>query len=146
MPDVLRIEGADRVARALSRLGAKDAKRIVRSGLRRGGTVIKKAEVGEAPNRTGTLRKSIAVTAAKRKVKGGLGVVVWPNPRKFAGKKFYAPFVIAGHRTRGGKSKVPPDDFVARAFARQREAAVAAAVEKIKTGIAAAFKAGLQYR
>jgi hypothetical protein len=137
--DTIKIEGLDHVVEDLQTLARKDAKRIVRKGLRRGGAVLRESERDEAPQRSGKLKKAIRVTSA-RAVKGKIAVTTGLRGKSFPEGHFYPVFVIRGYRTRGNSgTKVPPNDFLSRAFDRSAEAATQAATTTIENELASGF-------
>lgn len=152
---VMRIEGLDPAIAGLRTLASRDAKAIVRKGVRAGAKIVLAAEKAEAPVRQDQVQKrnsrgrflsykksrtmlnSLAV-GGKRGPKGLIAMGVGPRTSAYPGP--YVPaFVIYGHRIRHSSARAKANDFITRAFNRSREAAAQAAADVIESGIAAAL-------
>ena len=140
MPSTLKIEGLSETVESLRAMGRKDAKRIVRKGLRAGARIVREAERAESPSLTGKLRKSERVSSAKA-APGTLAYSVGPRPKDFQQprKKFYPAILIAGFKVRGGGRKIAANDFIERAFSRTATAAANAAAQTIESELGSEF-------
>lgn len=106
MPPIMRsdikIDGADELLRLLKGLPGKVERNVVNRSLRAGGKIVLTQARYKAPKLTGTLRKSLALRAIKRKGrgrrKGSIGVQVTTQ-----GKAPHAHLVDQGTQDRWTK-------------------------------------------
>lgn len=137
MDKTIAISGLSETVQGLRDLGNKRAKSIVRKGLREGGKIIQATERAFAPYRTGKTQRSVAVAGKKRGRPGFISLSVFPRRTPFGSnaKDFYPPYVIFGHKTRGGRGQVEGRDFVGRAFEAKAEQAANVAADYIESQI-----------
>ena len=136
--DTIRVSGLKEAADGLRQLGRKDARRIVRKGLRAGAKITVAAEREEAPVRTAKLRKALRVSGVRPPAKGVIAVAAAESSKPF--NKFYPIFVVRGFTTRAKDGrKVAPNDYIARAYDRTAAAALNAAVTLITDQLTAGF-------
>jgi HK97 gp10 family phage protein len=133
------IVGIGEAEKKLRDLSRKVENRIVRKGLRAGAKVFKTAAQGEAPVRSGTIRRRIKVRAGKRK-KGSISITVGVNAKDFVGEAFYAGFLLygwrSGPRRLGDARKLnPANNFLKRAFDGSQSRATDTALQTISAGI-----------
>jgi HK97 gp10 family phage protein len=136
MGNGFKIEGLDETRKALEELGPKAEKRVIRQGLRIGAKVVLEAARGEAPERSGVLKRNIKIRSG-RGSKGKIVLTVGVADKDFKGPTFYAGFVLfgsfVGSRQLGDKRHFrPANNFLQRAFDETKEQAVAATTEAWK--------------
>lgn len=84
------------IRRMLVQLPRKVRNKILRQELRKAAKALVEPSKAATPVRTGRLRKSVKVRAAK--VKGGVGVNVGYGEKNFTGQTFYGSFLEFGWR------------------------------------------------
>src|SRR4051812_25344323 len=112
------LEGFVGLRKLLEGLPKKVANKIERDALKKAGKVVQAAAKALAPVDSGQLKRSITVRKGKRKQKGAMSVVIFPDPAKFK-KDFYAPYVEFGH------SKVAAKPFMRPAWDQTKAQALA---------------------
>lgn len=146
MPASVQIEGVDQLLRALERAGGPGARKVMLKSLAEGAKPLKRAIAGEAPVRTGALRRSVRYKASRKRT-GTVGYMVGP----FGKGSRHRHLVVNGHAVRGhrrtllgmgagklgrhglsGAKRTRPDDFVARGEAGGRAAALLAVESKAR--------------
>lgn len=93
----LRLEGGKALERKLKTLPTRVRNKVVRTALREGAKIVQHATKELAPVRTGLLKKSIKVRAAKRK-RGRIAINVQMGAGDYKGETFYGAFIEYGHR------------------------------------------------
>lgn len=92
-----RLVGADAVEKRLREFGPKLARKVLSRSLRAGAKIVHSKAKALAPSRTGRLRKSLRVRAAKSR-KGRISIMVVSGAKWFTGPAFYGAFVEFGFR------------------------------------------------
>lgn len=94
----LQLQGFDEFQRRLRLLPKKVAGKAVRQALREGAKIIQAEAKARVPVRTGTLKKSIKVRAAKGRKRGEAAIAVTTGQGDFVGDTFYGAFLEYGHK------------------------------------------------
>jgi HK97 gp10 family phage protein len=139
-PVEVKVSGLDKLQKALEQEIPKKAKAAVRSGLRAGALVIKKAVFAEAPKDSGFLSEHIDV---KMRVRGndltGSAFVgpnakaVYQKPEGSLSKKWRAkPAWVIARFLESGTHKMAANPFMTRAFEAYKQKAIDAVIEKLK--------------
>ena len=118
----LEIEGIDNLIAEVEKLGVK-GNRIENKALREVGEVVKEAIKQEAPQRTGTLKKSIETSGVKTK-DGVKHVEVGPDKEGWYGK--FVEF---------GTVKMKANPFMARGYENSKDRAVDKIAEELRKGL-----------
>jgi len=118
----LELEGMDNLLTAVEKMG-RQGKRIENQALKEAGEVVKEAIQREAPVRTGTLKKSIAVSRVKTK-EGNKYVEIGPDKDGWYGK--FVEF---------GTVKIRANPFMARGYETSKGRALAAIEKELKKGL-----------
>jgi HK97 gp10 family phage protein len=118
----LEIEGIDNLIAEVEKLGVK-GNRIENKALREAGEVVKEAIKQEAPQRTGTLKKSIETSGIKTK-DGVKHVEVGPDKEGWYGK--FVEF---------GTVKMRANPFMARGYETSKERSVDKIAEELRKGL-----------
>ncbi len=139
MPQLMTIEGADRLKLAFQQLGPKLEKKILRKAVRSGIGIILKDAKRRAPRLTGRMAKALTSRTARYAIRQGIvsSNIVF-NTKKYPelvthGKKgqrwFYPAFVEYG------TDKMAAQPFVRPAFDSNKEAAANRVIELCWTGV-----------
>ena len=97
------IEGAKELDAALKRLGLDMERKIAKSAVRAGATVIAKEAKNNVPVESGTLRNSIRVVTRSKRVGDAVASVVTRSGKKWRSKNmdaWYAPLIEFGTKNR----------------------------------------------
>lgn len=142
MAEFFTIKGVEDAIRALEQLSKDMRRRVVNSSLREAAKPIVKAAKGNAPVRTGLLKRRIVVTTSKlARRRREIGVFIQPRAtakvikaKLRSSDPYYYKFVEKGyHATGRAKRKnapnarfIPGKQFLGNAFQSQKSAAVSA--------------------
>ena len=98
----IRLVGANELQKVLADLPKRLANKILRSALRKAARVIEAEAERRAPKDTGELTRSIVTRMAKRRKRGSMAMVVFPDPRKFKddAHAYYQEYGTARHEAR----------------------------------------------
>lgn len=118
----MELEGIENLITEVEKLGAKGA-RIENEALREAGEVVKEAIKQEAPQRTGTLKKSIEVSRVKNR-NGTKYVEVGPGKEGWYGK--FLEF---------GTVKMKAKPFMAPGYEKSKEKAMEEIEKNLKEGL-----------
>ncbi len=118
----LELQGIERLLSEVEKLGQQGAK-IENQALREAGEVVRQAIEQEAPQKTGTLKKSISVSGVKGR-DGGKHVEVGPGKEGFYGK--FLEF---------GTVKMRANPFMSRGYETSKDEALAAIERELKKGL-----------
>lgn len=127
----LTITGTKQLERKLKQLEPKVAKKVIRQSLRAGAKIIHTAAKAEAPKRTGVLRKSLKVRAARRNRRGTYAVMVTSGEagNMFTGKAFYGAFIHWGTKF------ITSNPFIKRVYAQKEQEARSVVLKSMAEGI-----------
>ena len=98
-----QIQGAKELEQALKRLGPDLERKVAKSAVRAGATVIAKEARLNVPVESGTLRNSIRVVTRSKRVGDAVASVVTRSGKKWRSKNmdaWYAPLVEFGTKNR----------------------------------------------
>jgi HK97 gp10 family phage protein len=118
----LKLEGIEDLIAEVEKLGAKGS-RIENQALREAGEIVRQAIKQEAPQRTGTLKKSIETSGVKTK-DGVKHVEVGPDKEGWYGK--FVEF---------GTVKMKANPFMARDYENSKDRAVDKIAEELRKGL-----------
>ncbi len=118
----LKLEGIEDLIAEVEKLGAKGS-RIENQALREAGEIVRQAIKQEAPQRTGTLKKSIETSGVKTK-DGVKHVEVGPDKEGWYGK--FVEF---------GTVKMKANPFMARGYENSKDRAVDKIAEELRKGL-----------
>lgn len=118
----LKLEGIEDLIAEVEKLGAKGS-RIENQALREAGEIVRQAIKQEAPQRTGTLKKSIETSGVKTK-DGVKHVEVGPDKEGWYGK--FVEF---------GTVKMKANPFMARGYENSKDWAVDKIAEELRKGL-----------
>lgn len=118
----LKLEGIEDLIAEVEKLGAKGS-RIENQALREAGEIVRQAIKQEAPQRTGTLKKSIETSGVKTK-DGVKHVEVGPDK-----EGWYGEFVEFG------TVKMKANPFMARGYENSKDRAVDKIAEELRKGL-----------
>jgi HK97 gp10 family phage protein len=118
----LKLEGIEDLIAEVEKLGAKGS-RIENQALREAGEIVRQAIKQEAPQRTGTLKKSIETSGIKTK-DGVKHVEVGPDKEGWYGK--FVEF---------GTVKMKANPFMARGYENSKDRAVDKIAEELRKGL-----------
>jgi HK97 gp10 family phage protein len=118
----LKLEGIEDLIAEVEKLGAKGS-RIENQALREAGEIVRQAIKQEAPQRTGTLKKSIETSGVKTK-DGVKHVEVGPDKEGWYGK--FVEF---------GTVKMEANPFMARGYENSKDRAVDKIAEELRKGL-----------
>jgi HK97 gp10 family phage protein len=118
----LELEGVENLITEVEKLGAKGS-RIENKALREAGEVVKEAIKQEAPERTGTLKKSIETSKVKTK-DGIKHVEVGPGKDGWYGK--FVEF---------GTVKMKAQPFMAPGYEKSKDKAMEKIAEELRKGL-----------
>jgi HK97 gp10 family phage protein len=118
----LKLEGIEVLIAEVEKLGAKGS-RIENQALREAGEIVRQAIKQEAPQRTGTLKKSIETSGVKTK-DGVKHVEVGPDKEGWYGK--FVEF---------GTVKMKANPFMARGYENSKDRAVDKIAEELRKGL-----------
>ena len=118
----LKLEGIEDLIAEVEKLGAKGS-RIENQALREAGEIVRQAIKQEAPQRTGTLKKSIETSGVKTK-DGVKHVEVGPDKEGWYGK--FVEF---------GTVKMKAKPFMARGYENSKDRAVDKIAEELRKGL-----------
>lgn len=122
------ITGVDEVAMRLKLLPKAIQRKVVRGALLAGAEVLAQAVRDRAPVDTGELKAAVKTRAVKSSVPGVIVVETRIGEGDFKGGQFYAAFVEYG------TSRMPPDPFMATAYAHAAPAARSVAMTMLLAG------------
>lgn len=130
----ITVEGLEDVQRRIYAFGNKLGDKVVRSALRKGANLIKRAVQQQVPVRTGKLRRGFTVARSKihRGRRPGDAIGVYLALRKGKNAAFYGRFLNDGWQH--GKTKVPGRHFIQKAFDANKEKAVRMIVDSAEAG------------
>jgi HK97 gp10 family phage protein len=138
------LKGDRKLQRKMRRMAERDVKAAIRKGSRAGTKITTRKAKQEAPVDSGAMRKGIKTKSLKRsRTRIGTKTVVGGGWHK--GSLFYAAFIEFGHRV-GKKSlgdkrtKVKPNDFMARAHKLTETRAKRKAITTMKRELLARAK------
>jgi HK97 gp10 family phage protein len=118
----LKLEGIEDLIAEVEKLGAKGS-RIENQALREAGEIVRQAIKQEAPQRTGTLKKSIETSGVKTK-DGVKHVEVGPDKEGWYGK--FVEF---------GTVKMKANPFMARGYENSKDREVDKIAEELRKGL-----------
>lgn len=124
----LELDGVKEVIKALESLPPNVEKQVLRKAMRSAMKPLLAQAKAEAPVKSGLLRSSIVLRAAKKKKRGSIAFEIRPDGKKFA-KGFYPAQVEFGRKD------MLANPFMARAFASAGGTARDLAVQAILKGI-----------
>lgn len=139
----MRLVGAAKLDRKLTRIGKKTGQKIARRALRAGGKIILAEAKSRAPTgEKGLIPPSLRLRGGKRsrRNRGYVHIVVATAAGWFRGATFYAAFLEFGHflgsRKLGARRTfVPPKPFVGPAYRVKRQQALRRIMRKLAVGI-----------
>jgi HK97 gp10 family phage protein len=91
-----QVQGMPELLKMLATLEPKLSRKVLRKAIRKAAQPIRDAARAKAPVKTGKLRKSIRLRAAKRLMRGSVGIVVEAGGKDFTGDTFYGSFIEYG--------------------------------------------------
>lgn len=154
---MVTLKGFKQLEKKLLGLEKKVAKKLVRRALRDGAKIIHQEARLRVPVKTGRLRRSIKVKAAKKRKKHQVAIIVQCGEGDFVGDTFYGGMIEFGYekvpvyrgsdgRFRSAKrgtqptTTVPPQPFMRPAFDSKKGAAVSAIENTLSAGIVSVAK------
>jgi HK97 gp10 family phage protein len=129
----VKVEGAKELERQLRELPGKVEQKILRQAVTAAAKPILDDARAQAPVKSGALRASLKVRAGKRR-KGSVNRQVVTKDGFFKGEQFYGAFQELGTKFIDAK------EFMLKAFARNKNFAIALIRAHIRSGIAAVAK------
>ena len=139
MPKVtIKLEGAEKLERALAVMEAKVAKKITKKAMRAGAKVVLRAAKARAPVDTGRMKRALTVRAARKRKRGEASFNVLFNMRKYPelvtktadDKRFFYPAVVEH-----GTSTRPASGFMRRAWDSKKLEALRVIMAQFRKGI-----------
>jgi HK97 gp10 family phage protein len=118
----LKLEGIENLITEVEKLGQAGS-RIENTALKEAGEVVRQAIEQEAPQKTGTLKKSIKTSGVKGR-DGGKHVEVGPGKEGFYGK--FVEF---------GTVKMRANPFMSRGYETSKDEALATIERELKKGL-----------
>jgi HK97 gp10 family phage protein len=91
------VVGGRELQRALQQLESKTRARFARQGMRKGMKLVLAEARAKAPVRTGRLKKSLRIKAAKRRKKATISIRLAAGEGDFKGDTFYGSFLEYGY-------------------------------------------------